>query len=68
MKSQLIGNDPNPGQDGKQEEKGTTGDEVAGWHHQLNGHEFEQDLGVFDGHRSLASCNPCCHKELDMTE
>ena len=66
-KNWLIGKDPNPGQDGKQE-NWTTGDEVAGWHHQLNGHEFEQVLGVVDGHRSLASCNPCCHKELYMTE
>ena len=67
-KNWLIGNNPNPGQDGKQEENGTTGDEVAGWHHQLNGREFEQALGVVDEHRSLACCNPCCHKELDMTE
>ena len=45
-----------------------TEDEMVGWHHQLNGHEFEQVLGVGDGHRSLACCSPWGHKELDMTE
>ena len=41
-KSQLIGKDTDAGQDGGQEEKGEAEDEIAGWHHQLNGHEFEQ--------------------------
>ena len=41
MKSRLIGKDPDAGNDGGQEEKGTTEDEMVGWHHQLNGHEFE---------------------------
>ena len=45
-----------------------TEDEVVGWHHQLNGHEFEQALGVGDGQRSLASCSPRGCKESDMTE
>ena len=40
-KNGLIGKDPDAGKDGRQEEKGTTEDEMAGWHHQLNGHEFE---------------------------
>ena len=40
-KSQLIGKDPDAGEDWRQEEKGTTEDEMVGWHHQLNGHEFE---------------------------
>ena len=45
-----------------------TGDDMFGWHHQLNGHEFEQGLGVGDGQRTLACCSPCDHKELDTTE
>ena len=50
------------------QEKGTTEDEMAGWHHRLNGHEFEQALGVADGQGSLVSCSSQCCKELDMTE
>ena len=50
------------------EEKGTIEDEMVGWHHQLDGHEFEQALGVCDCQGSLACCNPWGHKELDMTE
>ena len=42
----------------KAEEKGTTEDEMVGWHHQLNGHEFEQALGVGDGQRGLLCCSP----------
>ena len=42
--------------------------EMVGWHHRLNGHDFEQALGVGDGQRTLACCNPWGHKELDMTE
>ena len=45
-----------------------TEDEMVGWHHRLNDHEFEQALGVGDGQRSLACCNPWSHKEQDMTE
>ena len=56
------------GKDGKQEEKGTTEDEMVGWHHRLNGHKFEQALGVGDGQRSLACCSPWGRKESDMTE
>ena len=41
---------------------------MVGWHHQLNGHEFEQASGVGDGQRSLVSCTPWGRKELDMTE
>ena len=40
---------------------------MAGWHHQLDGHEFEQALGVGDGQGRLACCSPWGHKELDMT-
>ena len=47
-----------------------TEDEMIGWHHQLDGHEFEEALGVGDGlgSRSLACCSSCNYKELDMTE
>ena len=47
---------------------GMTEDEMVGWHHHLDGHEFEQTLGVGDGQGSLACCSPWGHKELDMTE
>ena len=45
-----------------------TEDEMAGWHHRLDGHEFEQTLGDGEGQGSLACYNPCGHKEQDMTE
>ena len=45
-----------------------TEDEMVGWHHQLNGHEFEQALGVGDGQGSLECCSPWGDKESDMTE
>ena len=45
-----------------------TEDEMLCWHHQLNGHEFEQALGVGDGQGSLTCCSPWGHKESDMTE
>ena len=50
------------------EEKGTTEDEMVGWHHPLNGREFEQAPGDGDGQGSLACCNPWGHKELDTSE
>ena len=68
MKSSLTGKDPDDGKDQRKEEKGTTEDEMIGWHHPLNGHEFEQALGVGDGQGSLACCRPWGHKESDMTE
>ena len=43
-------------------------DEVVGWHHSVDGHEFEQALAVGDGQRSMACCIPWDHKESDMTE
>ena len=64
----LTGKDPDSGKDWKQEENGMTEDEVVGWHHQLDGHEFEQAPGVGDGQRSLVCCSPWGHKELDTTE
>ena len=51
-----------------QEEKGMTKDEMAGWHHQLDGHEFEGTPGVGDGQGGLACCNSWGHKESDMTD
>ena len=50
------------------EEKGTTEDEVVGWHHQLNGHGFGWTPGVSDGQGGLACCGSWGHKQLDMTE
>ena len=56
------------GRDWGQEEKGTTEDEMAGWHHRLDGHEFEETPGVGDGQGGLACCSPWGCKESDMTE
>ena len=67
-KNWLLGKDPDAGKDWRQEEKGTTEDEMVGWHHQLNGHEFEQALGVRDGQGGLACCSPWGRKESDRTE
>ena len=67
-KNGLTGKDPDAGRDWGQEEKGTTEDEMAGWHHRLDGHEFEQALGAGDGQGSLACCSPWGHKESFMTE
>ena len=67
-KNWLIGKDPDAGKDWGQEEKGTTEDEMVGWHHQLNGHEFEQTLGYSEGQGSLACCGSWGRKESDTTE
>ena len=67
-KNWLIGKDPVAGKDWRQKEKGTTKDEMVGWHHQLDGLEFEQALGVGNGRGSLACCSPWGRKELDTTE
>jgi len=66
-KSQLIGKDPDAGKEQGQEERRATGDEMVGWHHRLNRHESEQALGDGEGQGSLACCNPCSRKELDIT-
>ena len=66
-KSWLIWKDPDTGKNWRQEEKGMTKDNIVGWHHQLNGHEFQQALGVSDGQWSLVCCSPWGSKELDMT-
>ena len=67
VKNWLIGKDPDAGKVWRQEEKGTTEDEMIGWHHWLNGHEFEQTPGDREGQGSLMCCNPRGPKELDMT-
>ena len=64
----LLGKDSDAGKGWRQEEKGTTEDDMVGWHHWLDGHEFDQALGVGDGQGSLACCRPWCLKELDTTE
>ena len=67
-KNWLIGKDPDAGKDWQQEEKGTTEEEMIGWHHWLDGHEFEQVLGVGDRQGDLACCSPWSHKESDTSE
>ena len=67
-KSWLIGKDPDAGRDWGQREKGMTEDEMAGWHHRLNGHEFGYTPGVGDGQGGLACCDSWDCKESDMTE
>ena len=59
---------PGAGKDWRWEEKGMTEDEMAGWHHWLNGHEFEWTLGVADGQGGLTCCRPWGLKKSDMTE
>ena len=53
--------------EGRRRRKGATEDEMAGWHHRLNGHEFEQALGAGNGQGGLACCSPWGHKESDRT-
>ena len=67
-KSWLIGKDSDAGRDCGQEEKRMTEDEMAGWHHWLDGHESEWTPGVGDGQWGLACCSPWGRKDLDMTE
>ena len=68
VKSWLIWKDPDAGKDWGQEEKGTTEDEIVGWHHWHNGHEFGWTPGVGDGQGGLVCCNSWGRKESDMTE
>ena len=67
-KSWFILKDPDTGKDWGQEEKGTIEDEMVGWHHQLNGHEFEWTPGIGDGQEGLVCCSPWGRKESDTTE
>ena len=71
VKNWLFRKNPDAGKDWRQEEKTEgrmTEDEIVGWHHQQDGHEFEQVWGVGDGQGSLVCCSPWGHKELDTTE
>ena len=68
VKSWLIGKDPDAGKDWGQEEKGTTEDEMVGWHHRLDGHGFGWTPGFGDGQEGLACCGSWGFKESDTTE
>ena len=67
-KNWLIWKDPDAGKDWGQEEKGTTEDEMVGWNHRFNGHEFGWTPGVGDGQGGLVCCGSWGFRELDMTE
>jgi len=62
VKNWLTGKDPDAGKDWRKEEKGMTENEMVGWHHRLNGHEFEKAPGVGDGQGSLVCCSPWSHR------
>ena len=68
LKLQYFGKDPDVGEDWRREEKGMTEDEMIGWHHWLNGHEFEQTPGAGEGQGSLVCCNSWGCKQSDVTE
>ena len=68
VKNWFIWKDLDAGKDWRREQKGTPEDEIVGWHHWLNGHEFEYSPGVGDGRGGLACCSPWGHKALDLTE
>ena len=68
LKSWLIGKDSDAGRDWGQEEKGTTEDEMAGWHRWLDGRESQWTPGVGDGQGGLACCDSWGRKESDTTE
>ena len=67
-KSWLTRKDPGAGKDCRQKEKGMTEDEMVGWPHRLNGHEFGQTPGNGEGRGRLVCCSPFDRKESDMTE
>ena len=68
VKTWLFGKDPDAGKDWGQEEKGTTQDDMVGWHHQLDGHGLGWTAGVGDGQGGLACCGSWGHKESDTTK
>ena len=68
MRRTDIRKDPVAGKDLRQEEKGVAENEMVGWHHRLNRHEFEQTLGDNEGQGSLVCHSPWDHRESDMTE
>ena len=67
-KSWLTGKDPDPGKDWKQQEKRATEGEMVGWHHWLNGHQYEQTLGDSEGQGRLLCCSPWGHKETQLSD
>ena len=68
VKTWLIRKDPDAGKDWRREEKGTTENEMVGWHYLLSGHEFEQAVGDGEGQGNLACCSPRGCKESDTNE
>ena len=68
VKNWLFAKDPEAGKDCRQEEKRATEDEMVGWHHWLDGHEFEHTPGFGKGQGNLECCSPWGHKESDTTE
>ena len=66
VKNWLMGKDPDPGKDWRQQEKGMTEDKLFGWHHRLGGHEFVQAPGTDNGQGSLACCSPLGCKNSDI--
>ena len=67
-RADIFGKHPDAGKDWRQEEKGMTEDEMVGWHHWHNGHDFKQTPGDSEGQGSLVCCSPWGHKESDTTE
>ena len=63
QKADSLEKDPDAGKDGRQEEKGVTEDEMAGWHHRLDGYEFGQTPGVGDGQGGLVGCSSWGRKD-----
>ena len=68
VKNWLPGKGPDAGKDWGQEEKGVTEDDMVGWHHRLDGHDFKQTLGDSEGQGSRVCCSPWSRKQLDTTE
>ena len=68
QRADSLEKNPDVGKDWGQEKKGATENETIGWHHRLNGHEFEQILGDSEGQGSLECCSSWDHKESDITE
>ena len=68
QRASSLGKDPDAGKNWRRKEKGTTENEMVGWHHWLNGHECELMQGNSEGQGSLACCSPWGRKELDRTE
>ena len=68
QRTDSLEKNPDAGKIWRQEKKGKTEDEMVGWHHQIDGHEFEQAPGVGDGQGSLVCCSPWGCKESDTTE